>query len=275
MISQFDLLVGILLICALALSAVFLRVIDISGALSGAIITFLAFLAGGFAWFFLMVVFVAVSSALTRFKYDYKRRLGFAQDKMGMRSWPNSIANGGVSMIASIGELYTHSELFAVMFLTSVAAAMADTLATEVGLLSHSSPRLITHPFTFVEPGTSGGITTLGNAAALLTAICMTILGLGLSIVKEGNFVSLGVAGLFVTMSAVFGVFFDSFLGATIQETNRCVDCGKLTENSSHHGKPTIHVRGFKRFNNNVVNFVGILGGTILAVAAYFLFVML
>jgi uncharacterized protein (TIGR00297 family) len=194
---------------------------------------------------------------------------------MGMRSWPNSIANGGVSAIASIGEIYTHSELFAVMFLASVVAAMADTLATEVGLLSHSTPRLITHPLTFVEPGTSGGVTTLGNAAAVLTAICMAFLGLGLSIVKERTFVSLGVAGLFVTLGAVFGVFLDSFLGATIQETNRCVDCGKLTENSLHHGKPTIHVRGLKRFDNNVVNFVGILGGSILALVAYFLFIML
>ncbi len=273
MISSLELLVGTVLICALAGLAVKLRAIDSSGALSGILISFSAFVAGMFAWFAMIVIFVGVSSGLTRYRYDFKRKLGFAQEKLGMRSWPNSLANGGVSVIASIGEISSHSEIFAIMFLTSVTAAMSDTLATEVGLLSHSTPRLITHPFRFVEPGTSGGISPLGDLAAILSATGMAILGIGFSVIREPKSSDIVLAGVAVVVGALAGVFFDSFLGATVQRVNRCVDCGKLTENSSHHGRPTLYIKGVKYFDNNVVNFVGILVGSLIAVGIYLLIV--
>ena len=266
------LLFGVALIVALALLAVRLRAIDASGAGTGAAISFLAFLAGGFIWLLTIVIFFAVSSGMTRYRYDYKRKLGVAQEKGGVRSWKNSIANGGVSAVASIGELYTHSELFAVLFLASVASAMSDTLATEVGLLSHSGPRLITNIRKVVEPGTSGGVSGLGAIAAFLSALGMSLFGVSIfpSSVEQVKLLYFGAA---VLAGTLVGVFSDSLLGATVQAQNQCTICGDLTEAQMHHGRPVTRLRGLKYVDNNVVNLgctlIGGLAAVLLALALH------
>jgi uncharacterized protein (TIGR00297 family) len=267
-----ELIVGIVVISALAILAFKLRALDMTGSISGAIISFVVFLAGGFAWFFMIVLFVVISSAFTRYRYDYKHRLGMAQEKLGVRSWPNSVANGTVSVIASILWIYSHSEIFAVMFLCSVAAAMSDTLATEVGLLSHSQPRLIIHPKKVVEPGTSGGTTILGDLTALVTSLGMAIIGIVLFVIKTTSITNAVIAFVAVGAGSLSGVFFDSFLGASVQATYRCTVCGKATENTLHHGQAAAYIRGIRYFDNNVVNFVGILFGSLLSIGIYLLF---
>jgi uncharacterized protein (TIGR00297 family) len=271
LLTLVEISLGIILIISLAVLAIKLKAIDPSGAVSGAVISLATFMAGGFSWFVMMVIFVAISSALTRYKYEYKRKLGYAQEKMGIRSWPNSVANGGVSVIAALAELVIHSEVFAVMFLASVAAAMSDTVATELGLLSPSTPRLITHPTKFVEPGTSGGVSWLGTIAAILSALGMSLIGAGLFVIRGASSYLLLVAVLSVIAGSLSGVFFDSFLGATVQSVNRCEVCDKLTENATHHERPTNHVRGLRSFDNNFVNFFGILFGSIVSIAIYLL----
>ncbi len=269
--ASIELIAGIIVILALAILAVRLRALDVAGSISGALISFIVFLAGGFSWFFMIVVFVGISSAFTRYRYDYKHKLGTAQEKMGVRSWPNSIANGTVSVIASALWIYTRSEIFAVMFLTSVAAAMSDTLATEVGLLSHSQPRLIIHPKKLVEPGTSGGTTILGDLTALVTSLGMSIVGIVLLVIKTTSLSNLLISFAAVGIGSLSGVFFDSLLGASVQVMYRCLVCGKATENSNHHGQAAAYVRGIRYFDNNVVNFVGILFGSLVSIAVYFL----
>lgn len=273
MIDWFTLLVGVLLISALAVLAVRLRALDSIGAFSGAIVSLVALLAGGFAWLVMIIIFVAVSSAMTRYKYEYKRRLGSAQEKMGVRSWPNSLANGGVSVIASVAEVYTHSEIFAVMFLASVTAAMADTLATEVGLLSRSRPKLIIHPSRDVAVGTSGGTSVEGDLAAVITSVLMALVGVAILVVKVSGPVDEVLVSLSVAGGSIAGVFFDSLLGATVQGVYRCAACDTITENEFHHGRRGEVVRGLRHFDNNVVNFVGILFGSGVAILLFVLLV--
>ena len=263
-----ELLVGTLVIAALAIIAVRMGAIDAPGAAAGAVISFVAFLAGGFAWFIIIVLFFAVSSLLTRYRYEYKKKIGSAQESGGRRSWPNSLANGGVALFASLGELYFHSDLFALAFLASIASAMADTMATEIGVLSHSTPKLITNWRKTVSAGTSGGVTPLGGLAALAASVFIALVGLSLSMFPAGFRL-----GLFVFLSTVVGAMigtsFDSFLGATVQSLNKCAVCGQLTESSEHHGHRTLHVKGVQFIENNWVNFIGILVGTITAVLLF------
>jgi uncharacterized protein (TIGR00297 family) len=274
-VSEIELLVGGILIIGLGAVAIKWRAIDLLGAFSGGIISLLAFLAGGFSWLLMIVIFFGVSSAFTKYRYDYKRTLGFAQDKSGTRSWPNSLANGGVAAIASVGDLYTHSEIFAVMFLTSVVTALSDTLATEIGLLSHSRPRMITRISKLVEPGTSGGITFLGNVAALLSASGLSVLGAAVSVFQDTGPSVTASAILAVIIGAIIGVFFDSLLGATVQGVNKCAVCGKTTENLVHHDQKTVTVRGLRIIDNNVVNFVGILVGALASIGIFLLLLAL
>ena len=268
MSSLFVLLGGILLIAALAVIAFKSGAIDAIGAAAGGVISFFAFLAGGLAWLIIIVIFFGISSLLTRYRYEYKKKIGSAQERGGKRSWPNSLANAGVALAASLGELFFHSNLFTLAFLASIAAAMADTLATEIGLLSHSTPRLITNLRKGVAAGMSGGITSLGESAALLAAISIALAGLFLSMFSAGTNMAVFVF-VSVVAGAIIGTSFDSFLGATVQSLSKCSVCGKLTEGSSHHGQLSVRTRGLWFIENNSVNFIGISVGAIAAVLIF------
>src|SRR5271169_3383845 len=96
-LSDIDILLGGIFIIALAYLAYKAKAIDFPGAIAGSIITFVTFVGGGAQWLIMEICFFVTSSALTRFHYDYKKRLGSAQEKGGTRSWPNTLANGGLS----------------------------------------------------------------------------------------------------------------------------------------------------------------------------------
>jgi uncharacterized protein (TIGR00297 family) len=245
------------------------RAIDVSGAASGAVISFVAFLAGGIYWFVLIVAFFAVSSAFTRYRYEYKKRIGSAQEKSGTRSWPNSVANGGIAAIAAVLEINLHADIFAVAYVGSLATAMADTLATEVGVLSKSQPRLITNLQRVVRAGTSGGVSPLGESTAFLSALGMGILGIFLVLPWRLN-----AAGFLAIVPAVLvggfgGTTIDSVFGAKFQRASRCEICGALTEGKTHHDRAAKLVKGTKYIDNNVVNFVGALSGAVISVLVY------
>lgn len=266
-----ELVSGIIAIFLLALGALKLRAIDGSGALAGIVITLVVFLSGGLLWLVVMVAFFVVSSLLTRFRYDYKKRLDSAQEKGGQRSWPNTVANGGVGAIIALVFLYHENDVLVIAYLASIAAGMADTVATEVGLLSKSKPRLIVRPSKIVEPGTSGGVTALGELVALGSALGIAILGVAISIVGNQNQIIALFVLVSVTIGAFLGTALDSLLGATLQGLRRCVVCGHLTESKVHHEKVAPLVKGSLYIDNNVVNFIGICGAALISALIYIL----
>jgi uncharacterized protein (TIGR00297 family) len=268
--SEFQIVIGVILITILAVVAYRSRAIDALGAGAGAVISFVAFVAGGFAWLLVIVAFFGISSVLTRYRYDYKKQLGSAQEKGGVRSWPNTIANGLVAGLAALGEIATHQDLFIVAFLGSIAAAMSDTVATEIGLLSKSKPRSILNLKKFVEPGTSGGITLLGELACVTSALVLTAIGASLGILA-GNYRNILAAVLSVIFGAIIATNFDSLLGGTVQGRNKCVVCGAKTEALTHHDVSTVSVSGNRILENNAVNLIATLCGALVAMGLYLL----
>ena len=263
---------GSILIFALAYLAIRSKSIDIPGAALGVLLSFAAFLAGGVSWLLVIMAFFGISSLMTRFRYDYKKRLGSAQEKGGLRSWPNTVANGLVAGIAALAELSTHQDIFIVAFLGSIAAAMSDTIATEVGLLSKSKPRYIVNLRKFVEPGTSGGVSLLGELAGIASSTGIALLGIGLRIVTGSNLVLVS-AFIAVVLSAFIGSNFDSFLGSTVQGQNRCRVCGARTESAKHHGRSTVSEKGFRFLDNNAVNLIATIVAALLAAGLFLTFV--
>ncbi len=270
--SPFEIILGAVLIFALALIAFRSKAIDLQGAIAGYAVSFVAFLAGGFGWLVVIVAFFGVSSVLTRFRYDYKLKLGSAQEKSGTRSWPNTFANAGVALGASLLEIYLHEDIFAVAFIGSISAAMSDTIATEVGLLSKSNPRLITNLRKLVKPGTSGGVSSLGEIAAFVSSLAMGILGVILVVPQKFN--GSGLVSVFpsVLLGGFAGTTIDSLVGAKFQATSECEVCGALTEENFHHSRPTKLVKGHRFIDNNVVNFIGALSGALVSIALYWIF---
>jgi uncharacterized protein (TIGR00297 family) len=246
----YQLTLGIAIVITLGAWAHRLRAIDRNGLIIGVLIGVLILTGGGWSWLFMIMLFFTVSSASTRLKYSYKRSIGFGEEKGGARGWRNTVANGGVAAAASILTLYSNSPLLQAAFLGAISTATADTLATEIGLLSKSRPRLITNLRQKVGAGTSGGVSLLGTLVVIISGLLIGAVSilLGVSTMSGTRILAVSLLGGFV------GSTFDSLLGATIQGVYRCTICGTVTEAGIHHDKPAVKIRGAKLFDNNTVN---------------------
>jgi uncharacterized protein (TIGR00297 family) len=258
----------------LALGAWKAHILDEGGAISAFLIGFVTFVApsDGWKWFIVLLLFLMVSSYMTHYKYQAKRKKGFAQEKGGARGWPNVSANGVVAGLMALSIPFfpqPSQELILAAFLGAVATANADTLATEIGLLNPSDPRLITNLKKIVPAGTSGGISIFGEIATLSGAL---VIGVAAGILRmTGNpGWPLGVIIGTTMIAGLVGCSVDSFIGATVQGIYRCSFCKKITENRKHCGSPSIALRGHKAIDNNVVNLIATIFGAAFAVLVLF-----
>jgi uncharacterized protein (TIGR00297 family) len=258
----------------LALGAWKAHILDEGGAISAFLIGFVTFVvpADGWKWFIVLLVFLMVSSCMTHYKYQAKRKKGFAQEKGGARGWPNVSANGVVAGLMALSIPFFPQqiqELLLAAFLGAVATANADTLATEIGLLNPSDPRLITNLRKIVPAGTSGGISIFGEIATLSGALVIGVVAWLLRMTVNPGW-SLSIIIGTTMIAGLVGCSVDSFIGATVQGIYRCNVCKKITENRRHCGSPSIPLRGHKVIDNNVVNLVATIFGAAFAVLVLF-----
>ncbi len=243
-----SLLVGFVAACVVAAGGYRTRALTIGGAAAAAIVGTAIFGFGGWRWAAVMVGFFVLSSALSRVGRMRKTATDDVVEKGSRRDSVQVLANGGVAgIIALVHGISGGSTLLFVAFLGSMAAATADTWSTEIGALSGSPPRSIISG-NLVAPGTSGGVTPAGFSGALAGASVIGGIG-GLWSVSALDLV-------FAALIAGFaGSIFDSLLGATIQQVNRCPVCGVATERMIHDcGTTTLRLRGIPGVNNDVVN---------------------
>jgi uncharacterized protein (TIGR00297 family) len=260
-------LIGVALCSALALGAWKAHILDKWGAVTAFAIGFVTFVfpPEGWKWFIILLLFLMVSSYMTHYKYQVKRKKGFAQEKGGARGWPNVAANGGVAGLLALLTPLCPTELMLAAFLGTVATANADTLATEIGLLNPTDPRLITDLRRVVPAGTSGGISVLGELATLLGALMIGIAAGLLGVTGNPGWSPNVLIGT-TMIAGLAGCSLDSVIGATVQGIYRCSVCNKITENRRHCGAPSVPLRGRKIIDNNVVNLAATVFGAVVAV---------
>ncbi len=244
-----SLLIGILFGSIAGFLSFKARSLTRTGALAAGILGSLVFGFGGLPATLVLLTFFISSSGLSSL---FRRRKAVLDDKHAKGSRRDAgqvLANGGVSgvLIVLVG-LYPQADWLWWAFCASLAAANADTWATEVGVLSPVNPRLIT-TWKRVEMGTSGGITPIGTLASLLGAILVALVGF----VFRGGPTSILIG---VTLAGFAGSLVDSILGATIQAVYYCPACRKETEHHPTHlcGTETTLIRGFPWLNNDWVN---------------------
>ncbi|WP_455285787.1 DUF92 domain-containing protein [[Eubacterium] cellulosolvens] len=267
MIDPATVLIAGIMCGVLALSAWRTHILDGGGATTAFLIGFVTFVfpADGWKWFVVLLVFLIVSSYMTHYKYQDKRKKGFAQEKGGARAWPNVAANGLVAGILVLLTPIFPPELILAAFLGAVATANADTLATEIGLLNPTDPRLITDLRRIVPAGTSGGISVLGELATLFGALVIGIAAGFLRMTGNPGW-PLGVLIGTTVIGGLAGCTIDSVIGATIQGIYRCRICNKITENRRHCGARSTPLKGHKIIDNNVVNLIATTFGATVAV---------
>jgi uncharacterized membrane protein len=140
-----------------------------------------------------------------------------------------------------------------------LAAAQADTWATEIGQRKGGVPVLLTTGMP-VTPGASGGVTMVGTAAGMLGAALTGAAALAAG--YEGRL------ALAVAASGAAGMVLDSLLGATVQATYRCAACRSSSDLPSHCGRPARLARGLPWMTNDLVNAAATGAGAGLAALA-------
>jgi uncharacterized protein (TIGR00297 family) len=266
MLTSFDAVFDFFVVVGVGLAAVLLRTIDARGFEASVLVGFAVVYGGGAAWFTIVAVFFVLGVAFTLYKYGYKKTIGSAQEKGGARNWPHILANGGMASAAAVAFYFSPWQGLAALFLGAVSASAADTAATEIGLLSHGRPRLITNPSKVVPPGTSGGVSPLGFVGAVFASIVIGVMALLLQVLPGGVVVIPVCAA-----GGIFGAVVDSLVGATVQRRGYCVVCQKPTEAMKHCGEKTTPTEGAWFIENNLVNVVATVAGgaaSLLTVAA-------
>ena len=177
------------------------------------------------------------------------------------------LANGGVASALALAAAMDGTRTNAVFrtgFGGALAAAAADTWATEIGSRSPRPPRSIL-TWQPVRRGASGGVTVAGllasAAGAGLIAGCEAS-GLGQPwAARRAPFIA-------VTAGGFAGSVADSLLGATVQAIRFCDTCGRETELRVHGcGAPTRHLRGLAWCDNDAVNLLATATGAVTAIA--------
>jgi uncharacterized membrane protein len=122
---------------------------------------------------------------------------------------------------------------------------------------------MITNLQKRVEKGTSGGISLWGTGASLLGA---AVIALAAVLLSPAGTLNTNYFFL-ITAAGLSGSLFDSLLGATVQAMYYCPLDQKETEKHPRHtcGTQTVHIRGWKRLNNDWVNFACGAFGVIVA----------
>ncbi len=262
-------LIGFLLAVVIALASFVAGALSVSGMFAAVVLGTVVFGLGGWGATFMLLTFFVSSSLLSKL---FKKQKSKAEEKFSKGSRRDAmqvLANGGVAGLFILLQQALPDTLwiFAGMA-ASLAAANADTWATELGVLSRTTPRLITNG-NAVEPGTSGAISPTGILAAFAGSLLITLVGL--FFFPAGNGTALGIKlafGACITLAGVAGSLVDSWLGATFQAIYYCQQCGKETEKYPQHscGTATELVRGKKWLNNDWVNIACTLSGGLVGV---------
>jgi uncharacterized protein (TIGR00297 family) len=172
---SFDYVLGVLILCViLCVLAYWERVLDLWGTILAFFIGAIIGIFGGILWLVLLLFFLITSFVATRYKYSIKTERGVQEGKKGERHFKNVLANGFIpAFIALISyedfHFIEHKWMAEVAFISAIAVAAADTVASELGVFSDKT-YLITNPKKRVKPGTSGGISVLGEFWALMAS---------------------------------------------------------------------------------------------------------
>ena len=256
--------------------------LDLSGALAALIVGFISF-ATSYQYGMTLILFYYVSSKLTKMKEDIKKKLEDHFLTGGQRNYLQVFANSILATIICIISLinyrnesslinfddgsYQYSILQSI-YVAHYACACGDTWASELGILSTETPRLITTLLIRKVPrGTNGGITILGTVASAAGGLFIGIVYwlFSLDVVNDGfadphHQYPIIVLGL---ISGFIGSVYDSILGGFLQATyyskrRQCIVKGKPVSDALAGDDEIVHICGINVLSNEAVNFISI-----------------
>ena len=225
------------------------------GAIAATFVGASTFGAGGPAAAAALIAFFVSGSALSRrarVPGEVESAKGHRRDSLQV------LANGGFAALTALISGARPGAARGAM-IGALAAAAADTWASEIGVRSSTPPRSILSGRP-VRPGTSGGVTGLGWLAAGVGATLTGTVFAAFDRTGRGRRDAIGRA----LVGGLVGTLADSIAGATIQAGYACAVCGVPAEApGAHCGRPRIQVRGHQWVTNDVVNGIGTASGAL------------
>jgi uncharacterized protein (TIGR00297 family) len=228
----------------------------------------------------LLISWFVLASLLSRWGKKQKgERVRDIVAKPGGRDAWQVLANGAMFALACLGLIlasrpagaFMHgvlgdraTVLCGIAAAAALAAAGADTWATEIGTLYGRAPWSL-RTRTRVAAGTSGAVTIAGCVAMVAGAVVIAALASGIAI--RGDTSSSALPFVSIAAGGVAGALFDTILGAWAQERRFCSRCELETEQLVHScGTNTSVVGGTSALDNDVVNFLCTVVGCATAV---------
>lgn len=220
------------------------------GAVGAYVMGIIIFGAGGLKWVIPIATFFILSSIISKMSNtDNQLHKGSKRDIIQV------LANGGVATIIAIINFYVPNEDFYILYLAVIAAATADTWASEIGSFNSKDPFHIIR-FTRVAKGTSGAISFLGTVGSILGSITIGLIGYIWN-------VPLPLIYLIVIAGSI-GSLVDSFIGGSIQANFECIECNKFTEKRTHCSVPSSYISGIYYIDNDMVNFLNTVSAVLI-----------
>ena len=202
-----------------AIAARLLRGVTLSGAAAGFLVTLILYVADGAAMFGAVLVVFVLTYLATRFGRTRKQSRAIAE-RSGGRDAAQVFANiGCAALIAAVAPLLSIGPYLALNLApAALAEAAADTVSSEIGKSASGTARMITS-WRLVSAGTNGAISLWGSVAGIVAA---ALVGTEIYFTRSHD----PRAAIVTSVAGVLGMFFDSLLGATLE--NR----GMLTNNA-------------------------------------------
>jgi uncharacterized protein (TIGR00297 family) len=184
--------------------------LTLAGAITGAIVGLLMHKGAGLTGLFILAVFFISAIWATKWQVAKKIAIGAAEENKGRRTAGQVLANGGVAALlgASSWVFPEHTATISLMIAGSFAAATADTLSSELGMVYG---RRFFNILTFKKDvrGLDGVVSMEGTLIGLVGASLIAIV-YSLGAVWGLSFFCIIIAGF-------TGNLVDSILGASLE----------------------------------------------------------
>jgi uncharacterized protein (TIGR00297 family) len=203
--------VGLIVCILFSLFSYFTNILNRRGALVSFFLGLVVFFLSDLYWLLLLIFFVLICYIATIAKEDEKVKRHWSI-KESIRGENNVVANGIVPiMIAALS--FLNRPVMGLCYITAIAAAASDTFASEIGILS-DDVYLITN-LKRTRVGTDGGISLIGEMAAILGAFIIALLGWFLVFRFDPSCIFSSL--FYPTVFGFLGCQVDSLLGATLE----------------------------------------------------------
>jgi uncharacterized protein (TIGR00297 family) len=184
--------------------------LTLAGAVTGAVVGLLTYKGAGLTGLIILATFFITASWATKWQAAKKTAIGAAEENKGRRTAGQVLANGGVAaLLGAVSWVFPENTgIIALMIAGSFAAATADTLSSELGMVyGRRFYNILT--FKKEEAGPDGVVSVEGTLIGLIGAILIaTVYSIGFG---------WGIGFCLITLAGFTGNLVDSVLGAALE----------------------------------------------------------